>query len=203
MSFTMEMPEKEDLMGGSNWLKAPGTYHLHITSVDEQPVDKDGKAVDGFKVEFNVLGGMEGGKKIDVIFFNPTKAPEAGKKNWPLLKQGAFLLAAGLVDPSATGKQVSVELQDAVDRQIVIEFSYDERDADKPADKKYLQVHYANIYHVDDPRAASVNKDAKALGMLPSTQRRDPASFKASGSNGTATPPPASQPAANDDLSDL
>ncbi len=199
-SFTVDMPEQDELMheGGGNHLKTPGIHHLHIVSVDEQPVDKKGNAVDGFRVEFSVLGGPKAGQQAGLTFWSP-KASDPDQKNWDQFKRAAFAVAAGLTHESKGGQQVTVELSDCVDRQVVAELSFDDRDADKPVSQKWLRLHYANIYHVDDPRASSCPKDAKALALLPKSQRRTAESFKAGKPNGQAT----SQPAGSVDVGDI
>lgn len=200
-TFNMTMPEQSEMQAGGKFLKTPGIYHLLITEVDERPIDKSGAAVDGFKVKFDVLGGPEAGKESDAMFFSPKSGDlkdAEGKKNWALYKRAALFIATGQAVYGE--KSASIELQDAVDRQVVAEFQYDERDKDKPENQKFLQLHFANIYHVDDPAGAKAVKDEKSLKLLPASLRRSPEYFKPAQANGHA---PKSQPAANDDLGDI
>jgi hypothetical protein len=196
----MEMPEQEELMGGGNFLGVAGSFHLQVTHVDEQPVSNEGKAIDGFKVEFSVLGGPEAGKKTDLIFWNPKSTGKDGGL-WARKKQGAFLVASGLVDESKCGQQVNVELAHATNRQVVAELEFGEEGA---KGRKFLQLAWANIYHVDDPRASGVAKDAKALLMLPAALRRTADSFKPkSAANGQGSAPPPAGQASDIDPGDI
>jgi len=193
MGLNVTMPNEQDIKSSPNFLAKEGTYHLQVTHTDEQPVSKKGEAIDGFAVELSVLDGdhvngvcPEKGKKVDIVFFNPKLNATEGDIKWKRAKQGAFLIAAGLVDESKCGQDVNVELADAVNRQLVatLQFGTDEQGNKK----KFLELHYANIYHVDDPRAKDCPKDAKALALVPKLQRRDPASFKIGDKDEAAKP---------------
>ncbi len=175
MSLEVDMPAQDDLAGSSNYLREEGTFHFQVTHVDEQPTSKGDKPIDGFSVELSVLGGPEAGKKTDLVFFNPKlNAADGGK--WARAKQGAFLIAAGLVDESKCGQRISVNLADAMDHQLVATLQYGEDEHGQK--KKYLELAYANIYHVDDPRAVKCEFNKQALGLIPKALRRDPKSFK-------------------------
>ncbi len=183
MGFALDMPDREDIANTANFLSKEGTYHFLVTHVDEQPVSKkDQSAVDGFAVEFSVLDGErvngecpEKGKKMDLVFFNPKLNGADGGK-WARAKQGAFVIAAGLVDETKCGQRIEIDLEKAVNSQVVATVQHGTDQAG--AKKRFLELTYANIYHVDDPRAADCPKDAKALALIPKALRRDPASFK-------------------------
>ena len=49
-------------------------------------------------------------------------------------------------------------------------------------------MNYANIYHVDDPRAAAFPKDKEALALLPAELRKKPEFFDAIASKSKVAP---------------
>ena len=199
MVTAFELPSEEDMAAGSgNFLQAPGMYHLQVVSVNESPVNRStNAAIDGFEVELVALEGDNAKKTIDVLFHAPKMSSKDGGK-WAKNKQAAFLIATGLVDETKLGKSVQVDLQDAVNRQCVAEFELGKAN-DKG--KQYLQLAWANIYHIDDPRGANCPKNVAALGIIPKTQRRDPASFAKKGEAPKAAP--TSTGGVSDDLGDL
>lgn len=187
MSFEMEMPD--EFGGESNFLKEPGTYHCAVSQVLEGAGPKGG-IIDGFTVGLDVLTGTvagQEGKVINMTLFNPRLDQTDKGKAMARQKQGAFLIAANVVDPAQRGQRVQVDLQKAVGQQIVCKFAKDEREGGGD----YLQLSYADIWHVDDPRCANVPKRADAIGMIPQHLRHDAAWFdqlrpkSASGGNGS------------------
>jgi len=189
MEFEMEMPE--EFGGESNFLKEPGTYHCAVTQVLEGTGPKGG-IIDGFTVGLDVLAGTtngQEGKVINVTLFNPRLDQSENGKAMARRKQGAFLIAANVVNPATRGQRVTVDLQKAVGQQIVCKFAKDEREGGGD----YLQLSYADIWHVDDPHCANVPKREDAIAMIPATLRHDAAWFEqlkskaasgASGANG-------------------
>jgi hypothetical protein len=76
------------------------------------------------------------------------------------------------VSLASLGKRIEVDLQSAVGRQLVITFEAN--------DEGYLDLHYANIYHIDDPRAAKFPKDAEAIALATKEMQRKPPEYFAS-----------------------
>lgn len=203
MPTAFDMPSQEDMATGGNYLDEPGTYHLQITHVDEQPTSKGSTAIDGFRIELSVVEGPQKDKETDIIFFNPKQSSKDQGK-WARNKQAAFLIAAGLVTEQQLGQRVEIDLKAAEGRQVIAELELGQADA---KGKRFLELAWANIYHVDDPRVATAAKNAAALGLIPKSLRRDPASFATAkkdgaGSNGSATSP-TSTTEISDDLGDL
>lgn len=205
MPTAFDMPSQEDMATGGNYLAEPGTYHMQITHVNEQPTSRGSTAIDGFKIEIAVLEGPHKDKQTDIIFFNPKMSGKDGGK-WARNKQAAFLIAAGLVTEQQLGQRVEIDLKAAEGRQVVVELELGEAN-DKG--RQFLQLAWANIYHVDDPRVATVAKNAGALGLIPKALRRDPASFesakKTAGSSQTGSTSNGTAGGGNisDDLGDL
>lgn len=181
MAMTMQMPKKVQ-GAGKAWLDRPGTYHCSISDVQEQATDKDEKPLNGFKVQLAVLDGTvrdsvgctERGKVFDLILFHPDSTKSESAQEWAVRKQAAFIIAAGLVTEKQLGEQVSFDLNHAKDRQIIISLNRSDRSTDT---KTFLELAFADIFHIDDPRTEKFPKDAAAIRILPQSMRRDPKSF--------------------------
>lgn len=205
----------EDFEGQSNFLQEPGTYHVVVIAVDEHPTAKNGTLLDGFRVDFAVLDGTTPGQKdrqFDVMFFAPKLTDKNGGE-FAKRKQARFCLATGILPKATPGQRVTVDLQQAAGRQLVLELEH-QKDQQTGQPTKFLQLAWANIYHVDDPAVAKVPKDATALALLPVGLRKTAADFAKKpggqgGSGGAAKPspsptaPPATPAAGAVNLDDL
>lgn len=182
MSFTMEAPESVET--GGSFLEQPGTYHFAVLDVDEQPQSKSGQLIDGFRVTAEVLAGTvdgQEGRQVDLIFFNP-KLTDKNNGEFAKKRQWRFGMAVCLVGgPKKPGEQATVNLQDAKGRQFIATVAYDDRDT---SGRKFLQLNFADIWHVDDPQAPRFRLNEAALAWLPKEMRRDPSFFKQMSSNG-------------------
>lgn len=172
MESEWESPESMD-RDGTNFLREPGWYHFSAVEIDEAPEKLD---IGTFKVSAEVLAGTvdgQEGKVCNLTFFAP-KLTQKNNGEFAKKKRALFADAVGILPKAAPGEKIKVDLQKAQYRQFVAQVSFDEKDADK----KYLELHFAEIYHVDDPAVAKVPKSASALGLLPKDLRRSPDSFK-------------------------
>ena len=200
MSFELDAPE--DVGGESSFLSAPGTYHFSILDVGEG-VGPKGNPISGFCVHLVVEAGTTAGqesKEINLVFFSPKLDQSDAAQAWAKRKQAAFLIAAGLMRPDQLGKRVSVDLQAAKNRQIIVELEENEYEG-----RTNLQIRFANVYHVDDPRAKDFPKKAEVLALLPESQRvKDPAYFEPLTKKKASKPAETRQPALSvSDLDDL
>ena len=205
MSFEMEMPESFDK--GGVFLQEPGTYHLSVINVDEHPQTKNGQLLDGFKVDFEVLAGSHAKKQTEITFWNP-KLTDKNNGEMAKKKQGFFVMATSLIGAAKPGEKVMVDLQQAKGRQLIATLA--QRESQTDPNKKFIDLNFADMWHVDDPSAPNCERNQDALKLLPKALRRDPTSFKpaatasASGNgNGQANPAPAKTPVpAGDNLLD-
>lgn len=165
MTFAMETTDDVD-SGESQYLAEPGTYHCVVTAVAEGEGPK-GNPIDGFTVTLAVLDGTTKGQKdkqTSLCLFSPDPEKEESSQKWSRRKQQSFAIATEVLSLSKKlGGSVSVELSDAVGRQLVVAFEKGE---------KYLQLSYDNIYHIDDPRAAKFPKCQEAIGIVPKELRK-------------------------------
>lgn len=168
MSFAFDAPE--DVGGSGKFLNEPGTYHLAVMKIHEGQM-ANGKPISGFCVAMSVLAGTVEGqneKELDLTFFNG-KLDSKDKGEFARKKQAAFLIASGLMTPAQLGQRgLSIDLSQAEGRQVIATLEHDNREG---AEKKFLQLAFANIYHPDDPRAKEFPKNSEALSLIPNDQR--------------------------------
>jgi hypothetical protein len=198
----IKMPKKIGGTGAS-YVDKPGKYHVQVMNVDESPTSKKGAAIDGFQVVLSVMHGPELGKQIELTLFNPNPTKEQSSQEWSMKKQAAFIIAAGLAtEKDLAGddeeKEVEIDLQAAKHRQLMIEMEIDTKNS--TAERTYVQLAWANIYHIDDPRVEKWEKNVEAIKLLPAVMRRDPKGFDLERLGGKVAekseqPPKASKPA--------
>jgi hypothetical protein len=193
MSFEFEAPESTDT--GGAFLQEPGTYHFAVLATDENPQSKKGELLNGFRVDAEVLAGQHKGKQIELMFFNP-KPTDKNNGEMAKKKQWRFGMAVGLVGgPAAVGEKKTVELAHSVGRQFIATVAHDNRETD--AAKKFLQLNFADIWHIDDPAAPQCERNQEAIAVLTKLApqlRRKPESFgKPSGNGAPAASRPATQ----------
>jgi hypothetical protein len=151
------------------FLKEPGTYHFIITGMEETPTKRDGSMIDNaaFRIALEALDGTFAGckgKTCDMIFFHP----KPGGKNdgaFARKKMDRFFLAVGLISDDDKDKEVDIDLNLAVGRQFVAKMELDD-------DGKFLQLSFADIFHVDDPSVGQVPKCKESLAIIAPSLRR-------------------------------
>lgn len=221
MVMEVDAPENFDQEG--NGLREPGKYHCVVFGIEEDPTNRDGKLIDNavFRASLAVLDGTTPGqrdKQFDLIFFGPKLTSKdhgemARKKIWFF----AYAIGCGEI---VNGK-MRLDFSQAASRQCCMEIEMQEREwkDEKGVIRKSFdpQLHYCNVYHVDDPRVKDWPKDMVALGLRPAGERKKPEDFHAKQQqktqrpeNGTAgvtapkqTTPPAQPVAAGVNLDDL
>ncbi len=177
--MALDFDAPDDFGGDSQFLSDPGKYHCLVQSVTQGATPK-GTAIDGFCVTFEVLGGeVEGqkGKTINVTYFDPKITDSDKKVKLTKQQRSKFFLATNLLDPSRKGQSVRIELEKAVDQQVVARFEID--DYHSKDGKTYLRIGNAelDIWHIDDPNARTCPKNEQALALIPAALRRKPEFF--------------------------
>lgn len=186
MAFELDIPE--DIGGSSAYLEVPGKYHATVCVMHEEKMpgatgNDDGgferPIAGGFSVTMEVIGGEQADKKFDLIFWGQKfdKGDEDKGNVWARKKQAAFAIACDLVKLDQLGTRATVNLEDAVGSQLVVEIDIEEyTKKDGKKGKKPVMV-WANIYHVDDPRAKGAEMNAKLLATIPAENRHKPEYF--------------------------
>jgi hypothetical protein len=189
MGLSFQAPE--DISGNAgNRLSEPGTYHLIVTNIREGE-GPNGKPCDGFTVEADVLAGTGKdchGKSVKETLFMPNMKGTEDAQEMSLRKISAFCIATGVMTPDQLGKHVDLDVTKAVGKQLVAQFEQQMAKDDKgkyTVPTKYIQIAYANIYHVDDPDVKDIPKEKEALKMRDADDKKD-ASYFAYKSHGKA-----------------
>lgn len=170
----MAVPESYD--SGPQYVDKEGRYHVQVLEVNEG-VNGNGKPFDGFHLKLGIVEGEHEdqiGRSIDISVFNPSGNSEKGDEVSRRL-QTNLVIACNLFDPGAVkaGQEVEIDITKAMHQQFIAHLAYGkEKDG-----KRYLQFHYSDVWHVDDPLVSSVKKDAKMLSILPSQLRKKPEFF--------------------------
>lgn len=184
-----------DASTGASWVSEPGTYHFIVTDVDETPTNKDGQLRPNaaFAVSLSVGDGTVAGqqnKTMNVTFYHPKPDSQDGGA-MVRKKMDRLFIACGLVTEEEVKHKVrkNIDLQDLCGRQFIAQLEEDVRQDGK----RFLQIRFAEIYHVDDPAMQAIPRNKELLAIIDPKLRRLP------GRNGdTLTPPkaPPKQPAA-------
>jgi hypothetical protein len=107
------------------------------------------------------------------MFFNG-KLTDKNEGLFARQKQGRFFLATGLLTEDQLGTEVDIDLEDAVGRQVVL--TLEEQDGKN--DRKFLSLHFADIWHIDDPAVSHFPQCSASKGLIPPSHRRDLKSFQ-------------------------
>jgi len=172
-----------NIVAEGNYLNEAGTFHCVVNRVLDG-VDQKGNPLSGFNVQFTVLAGtVEGAasKEFNLTFFDPDMSRSEGSQRWATKKQTAFFVATNLMNLQAMGEEVEIDVAFSEGSQVVIQVEKDD-------DGKYLQLCWANIYHVDDPRAKEFPKDQQSLSILDAGNRKKPEYFESLTSKKTGQP---------------
>ena len=158
-----------DVGGESTIVTAPGTYHcLVIKSADG--ASTKGNQMDGVSALLEVVAGTTKGqeeRKFHLSLFDPDLSKSDAAQEWSVKKQTAFAIAINQLDPSKLGEEVSIEFGAGEGQQLFITLAENTYDG-----KTNLELSFANIYHVDDPRASGFPKNEAALKLLPAECRK-------------------------------
>jgi len=191
----MKVKTTANTSSAGNWMTKPGTYHVIVRDTEEIAKNKKDEDMDAFSVTFEVLEGTvaeEKGKQHKQLFWEPRYDSKDGGE-FARKKITRFLVAVGFIKPGAAQDgEVEISLADCKGRQFVISLEESSRDDGK----KYLDIHYADIWHVDDPDAAAYPKDTGTIGVLQAEARLEASAFK---TDAVATP----KPKPSDDQVDL
>jgi hypothetical protein len=154
---------------GASLIEKEGKYHLFIEIVEDGKIVGTDTEIDGFGVKASCLAGPDEMKKtINMVFRDGNLSDKDGGKMARKI-QSAFFIASNILTPQQlTGGSVEIDEQIAVGQQVIAHLKFGkEKDG-----KRYLQLAWDEIYHVDDPRAKDVAKNADALSAIDAKFRR-------------------------------
>jgi hypothetical protein len=171
----LETPEASELSGSGSRLDTPGTYHFIVEDIQDGKQAGD-SFLNGLFAKLKVLHGEQKDQVFNLDLLDPTMNSKDGGA-FARKKQAAFLIATNVLTPEqANGQTVSYEEQDARGAQCIAEVRFG-KDRDGNI-SKYLDLHFSNIYHIDDPRVAKVEKDEASLTVIDPKHRHDAAYFE-------------------------
>lgn len=167
--------EAKDLQGGGTYLKSPGKYHILVENIRVGLSTKD-KVMDGTTVEMKVMAGEHAGKVVTPVLWNVDLQGSEKNQAMAVRRLTNFFLAANVIPKDKLGEEFEFDENDANGAQIVVEFGWGRQQNENGEwedDTGKVDFHYANIWHIDDPAAASVEKDTEALGSIEPEHRHD------------------------------
>lgn len=164
-----DMPESYDV---SSFLDKPGQYHVAVDRVEENPVSKGGKLLDGIRLHFQVLAGTDptqAKRSHGEVIFSPSMDAKDGGE-FARKKIGRLIRALELHDKK-TGelaekcRAVSIDWEEARGRQMVVFIVPQDGN-----EAKYVEVQGAHFYKVSDPEVSHVPKCERSLKLMGATQ---------------------------------
>ena len=198
-----DLSAPEDMAAGGAYLEEPGTFHMIVNEVRDG-CGPNGNPIDGFSIECEVVAGtVEGcsGKKVGLTVWKPNLTKSEKVIAMSRRIASAFFIATDLTNPNALGKQATINVNDAQGRQFVGHLAIQTDKEGKPT--KFLQFHYSDIYHVDDPEVATIPKDAEALSVIAKEFRHTEEYFAFKAKKKTQAKPAASATTTANDFADL
>lgn len=173
--FELDQPESVATSGG-NYLALPGSYHLMVTAIEDNPTKKDGSPLDAVRVQCNVLAGTtEGcaGSIYELLLWKPTlKSKNNGE--WQKKILARFFLAVNVMRQHQAGQRVAIDTTKAIGQQFVAKLALKDKEN---SDEKRLELNFADIYHIDDPAVERVPKDLQSLALITKENRKKPEDF--------------------------
>lgn len=171
----------DELTGGGDFLNVPGTYHLLIDRMRVGLSIKD-EPMDGTTVECTVLDGDvagQAGKKINLTLWDIKMDRPIEDQSVTVRCLTNFFLATNVLQPKDLGEEVDIKPEESESHQAVIKLQYAQKkeNGHYVEDRKFLRINFSDVFHVDDPAAASVPKDATALKVIDPKYRHDAAWF--------------------------
>jgi len=161
--------------GSGSSVTEPGTYHVQVLrSADGQSTK--GNQISGCSAVLSVLAGtVQGqvGKEHSLHLFDPDMSKDEKSQDWSVKKQTAYAIAINQMAPSDLGKSVDVDFDNAEGQQFFINLEENDYNGEKS-----IQLAFANIYHVDDPRAKDFPRNEDAMKILPAELRKGPEYFE-------------------------
>jgi hypothetical protein len=187
----MKLPpiDPSALKGPSGFLDQPGTYHLLVENLKVGLNSKD-EPFNGTTVEVQCLGGSVAGqeqKKVSLTLWDIDASKPEDEQKQTVKRLWAFYIATNVLQPAdMQSGDVDFDEKLAIDNQLVVKLQHKQKKfvengkavwRDDPS-SRFLEIAYADIFHVDDPDVASVPKNADAIAIIPKKHRHEQAWFE-------------------------
>lgn len=179
-----------DVGSGGDFLTEPGSYHLIVEDVKDGELP-NGDAFHGMAVITRVAAGDLADKKFNLVLYDGDESHK-DRGAFAFRKQAAFLIAANVLSPAElSGDEVGYDEQQAIGSDIIVTLELGKPNRDG---KQFLDVRFADIFHVDDPRVAKISGLAisdEQLKAIPDGRRHKPEYFEPLFGKKRSSPPPA------------
>ena len=193
MKFELDRPvtEATDVA----FLEAPGKYHCRVDWIEEEPTKADGSMIDNalFRVHAIVCDGTTAGqrdKELQLMFFSP-KMSNKGGGEMARQKIRNFATAIGCCEEGKSadgapqmvilfGPEVGAADYDEGDDKIGSLYACGRQfvcEVEKDREGRFMQLRYANVWHVDNPVVKDVPKCKEHLKLLPPALRKTAKDF--------------------------
>lgn len=197
----MKLPpiDPSTLKGPSGFLDQPGSYHLLVENVKVGLNSKD-EPFNGTTVEVQCLGGSVPGqeqKKCDITLWDIDASKPETEQRQTVKRLWAFYIGTNVLQPvDMQSGDVDFDEKLAIDNQLIVKLQHKQKKSvengktvwrDDPS-SRFLEIAYADIFHVDDPDVASVPKNADAIAIIPKKHRHEKEwfAYKGEASNGVS-----------------
>jgi hypothetical protein len=168
MRKTQRTIDPSDLAGGTG-LQTEGKFHFIVIGITDGK-ETPSSFLNGLFVKLKVVHGEHKDETFNLDLLDGKMDSKDGGE-FAYKKQIAFLIAANVLSiEQASVVDAEYDEQASVGSQVIAELRLGREASDG---KRYLELHYANVYHVDDPRADSVPKCAETLACIPASMRHD------------------------------
>jgi hypothetical protein len=210
MGYQGEAPES--VTGGGGFIKELGIYHFLITEghddLGKRKKDGSRSSISGCTLELVCLEGSvddSAGKSHSETLFYPSPNGSKAANEIKSRAIAALLIATNKMQPSELGGEMAIDqavIDSMRDCQILMKLRRQkEKDGDGnyTIDTDFLELDFANIYHVDDPDVKGVRKDTEALALIPKEHRHPQDWFEFKKKKGSQPAAAAAAPAASFD----
>lgn len=185
-------PKGEDLQGGGDSLRTPGSYHFLVTNV-LAGLSSGGKPIDGFTAECKVIGGIADNKSDQVnktlalAFFSPNLQKDTAEQALKTEKLNtAFFVATNCITPKQLGQDdLDIDENLANGAQFVAKMQHKQKkETDSSGKETWVddlsvpcKIAFSDVFHVDDPAVAKIPKNNDAIAMIEPKDRHKPEWF--------------------------
>jgi len=172
----VKAPTQEEMVSGGNWLTEPGKFHANIINV-LAGCKQNGDPADCDTIELEIMAGCDEngkpldcfGKTVSLTFFAPDPSADEKAQLRTEKLNTALLIATQLLTPTQLGQEIEVDVTQAVGRHINVHLENSMKKNQQTGElekTKFFRVVWQDIFHIDDPDAASYPKNVDALKYI-------------------------------------
>jgi len=185
----MKLPatNPNDLKTGQGFLEEPGKFHVLVENVKVGLNSKD-EPMDGTTVSLIVLAGTVAGcaqKTVNITLWHVDESKTTEEQKRTITTLWNFYIATNVVTPAQIAAGAEFDEMLAMRQQLIVHLSRKQKKVVENGktkwvddlSAKFLQIAYSDLWHIDDPAAANVPKNADSLDFISPTLRHDKSWF--------------------------